>query len=158
MCFDGDLYFLKDPFKVFDEQPDIDICYTTRHYDFIFPVNSGVWGYRYNSNVDKFRNWWITEVNTPSWEPYVYLRKNHPYTNDYNIKDWWIDQDFLNVVHARKEWVNHELNINLNIKDIGFKYNMICSPDDKESIIAEHDPSVLHYKNSHGKQRWEQEI
>ena len=36
------------------------------------------------------------------------------YTKDYDIKDWWIDQDFLNVMHMRKEWVNHELNSNLN--------------------------------------------
>ena len=153
---DGDLFFLKDPFKVFDElvNHDMDVFYTTRHYEFTFPVNGGVWGFKYSKDVEKFRKWFVSEVQNPSWGPYVDLRKNHPYVKEFDHKDWWVDQDFLNTIHWNTDSVNEELGLNLNIKNVGYKYNLITEIDSKEEMINTYDPTILHFKNSQGNERW----
>ena len=150
---DGDLFFLKDPFEVFEEY-DFDMFYTQRHYDYEFPVNGGVWGFRYSEEIEKFRKWFVSEVQNPTWEPYVHLRKNHPYVKEFDHKDWWVDQDFLNVIHWRTEWVNVELSTNLKIQNVGYKYNLIVGLDEKEDMINKYNPTIIHFKNSQGNERW----
>lgn len=156
--FDGDLYFRHDPFKAFEDQPDLDVFYTERHYNFEFPVNGGVWGFKVSSDTQKFRKWFVTEVQNPTWEPYVYLRKNHPYVKEFDHKDWWVDQDFLNCIHWRKEWVNHELGTNLKIVNLGPRYNLIVNKENVDSMVEEYDPILLHFKNAQGYKRWQKGV
>jgi hypothetical protein len=85
----------------------------------------------------------------------VYLRKNHPYVKEFDHKDWWVDQDFLNCIHWRTEWVNHELNLDLKIYNTGPKYNLITNFEEREQMVKQYDPVILHYKNTQGYKRWE---
>ena len=156
--FDGDLYFRQDPFKAFDNDPELDVFYTERHYQFEFPVNGGVWGFKVGPETQKFRKWFVSEVQNPTWEPYVYLRKNHPYVKEFDHKDWWVDQDFLNCIHWRTDWVNHELKTNLNIVNLGPKYNLIVNKENVDDMVNQYDPILLHFKNAQGYKRWQKGV
>jgi len=153
---DGDLSFRSDPFKVFDEYPDMDVFYTERHYQFEFPVNGGVWGFKHSEEVEKFRQWFVSQVQNPTWEPYVYLRNNHPYVTEFDHKDWWVDQDFLNCIHWRTDWVNHDIGTKLNIKNVGYKYNLIVQMP-VEEVIKQYDPVIMHFKSG-GSNRWYKDV
>ena len=69
--------------------------------------------------------------------------------------DWWVDQDFLNCIHWRTDWVNHELDLNLKIHNTGPKYNLITNFEEREQMVKQYDPVILHYKNTQGYKRWE---
>jgi hypothetical protein len=158
MCLDADLFFLKDPFDVFKED-EFDYFYTTRDYSYFAKVNSGVSGFTVNSASEKFMQFYMDEINSPSWDKYIHFRKNHPYEPgvDYN-GDWWVDQDFLCVCHSHKDEINNGmLEFDIKIIDATSKYNYIVTYLSNEEIdneVKDKNKYILHFKaNSHG--RWE---
>ena len=147
MCFDSDLIFLKNPFDVFDN--DFDFMYTTRHYSYEYKANGGVWGIKVNEKSNQFMEHYISNLNNPSWEPYVNFRKNHTYNRDLNNLDWWVDQDWLCVCNDLKEQINNgALGIPLTIFDATSKYNFIITKGQKEigHQIELDENYILHLK------------
>ena len=51
MIFDGDMYFVSDPFEVFEN--DFDYFYTSREHP-ILPANAGCWGFRCTDNAKNY--------------------------------------------------------------------------------------------------------
>ncbi len=147
MCFDADLIFLKDPFDVFDN--DFDFLYTTRHMPSEYKPNGGVWGVKVNERSNIFLEHYISNLNNPSWQPYINFRTGHNHNNDINNRDWWVDQDWLCVCDNYKDNINNgELGFPITIFDGSSKYNYIITGGNKE---VEHeielcDKYILHLK------------
>ena len=155
MIFDGDMFMVSDPFKVFENE--FDYFYTSRDHPKL-PANAGCWGFRCNQNSKEFLDIFIENLKTPTWEPYIELRENHPFASgvDYN-GDWWVEQDFMSCIHNYKDEINDGLlGIELKIHDAKNKYNYIITGKTDEEIfsgIENGDISVLHFKSSN-MNRW----
>lgn len=79
---DVDVYFLDDPFKVFDKRK-FDLGLTKRIHSYKFPVNSGVFFVRPEGRD--------------------FLSEFPAYADEHkDIWDWFIDQDFLNYLWGRR--------------------------------------------------------
>jgi hypothetical protein len=149
MCFDADLIFLKDPFSVFENK--FDFFYTTRHYDAPYKANGGVWGYKHNQNSEIFLKHYVSNLNKPTWEPYLNFRKNHTHNRDLNNKDWWVDQDWLCVCNEYKNYINNgALGFSITLYDAGPNYNWIIRNGVSEVLekIDKRDKHILHLKGS----------
>ena len=165
MCFDADLFFLKDPFDVFKEE-EFDYFYTTRHYSSWAQVNSGVSGFTVNSASEKFMQFYVDNLNNPSWDKYIHFRKNHQHNTDLREKDWWVDQDFLCVCHIHKDEINNGmLEFDIKIIDATSKYNYIVIPYITDAqltdlLTTDKDIHILHLKGitgaGLGKSRWDE--
>jgi hypothetical protein len=149
MCFDADLFFLKDPFDVFKEE-EFDYFYTTRHYSSWAQVNSGVSGFTVNAASEKFMQFYVDNLNNPFWDKYIHFRKNHPHNTDLSEKDWWVDQDFLCVCYIHKDEINNGmLEFDIKIIDGTSKYNYIVNQltdEDIDKIVKDKDIHILHFK------------
>lgn len=118
IVMDTDLEFRGDPFSVFTN--DFDVFYTTRYYSCNFPVNAGFWGFRINPGSKRFLDFFVQQINTPTWPPYVnFIKKHQPHRKKSQL-DWWSNQDFLCVVHGSTPPTDTML------FDAGWKYN--CCP------------------------------
>jgi hypothetical protein len=149
LILDTDLYFKGDPFSLFEADGDIFI--TSRGYKYKWAINAGVWGFVNNDNSRKFLDYFIEQINHPTWKKLLKFRKKAKRSE---TLDWWVDQDFLCVVYK------HSLPKNLmtiNITDVGPRYNYCPSTDilgperaKKELEIAIEDENViiLHLKAS----------
>jgi hypothetical protein len=146
LVFDADLIFLDDPFKMFNS--NFDFVYTTRHYNDIYKVNGGVWGYTYNDISSKFLNFYQYNLTNPSWSPYIKFRKNHRYNNNINHLDWWVDQDWLCVIDKHKSEISKLLEVPITIYDAGPKYNWIIRNGQSEVMkeIKAKEKVILHLK------------
>ena len=147
MVFDADLIFLKDPFSAFNNE--FDFMYTTRHYKAQYKANGGVWGFKYNKLSEQFLQYYISNLNNPSWPPYINFRKNHAYNRDLNNRDWWIDQDWLCICDNAKEEINKgALGFPVKLYDAGPIYNWIITGGSKEVIneINAKEKCILHLK------------
>ncbi len=89
LFLDADLVFRDDPFKVFEE--DFDVFVTSRYYAYPYPLNAGVWGFKYNDNSRRFLEFYLEQVTSPDWDPLVTLYNRYSHTGR------WLDQDFLCV-------------------------------------------------------------
>ena len=118
---DDDLIIQDDIFSIFDS--NFDICITSRHYEYWYKINAGVWGIKWNEKSKNFLNFYISQINNPTWDCLINFRKKFK-RND--SLDWWVDQDFLCVVYE------NNLPFECKILDIGSKYNF-C-PSVEESI------------------------
>ena len=152
MCFDADLFFLKDPFELFKEfkKEEFDFFYTTRHYPCWAQANAGVWGFTVNAASEKFIQFYIDEINNPSWEQYIDFRLGHPSNTDLSEKDWWVDQDFLCTCNRHKDKINNGmLEFDIKIIDATSKYNYIVNhltDEDIDKIVKDKDIHILHFK------------
>jgi len=147
MVFDADLLFLKDPFSVFDNE--FDFMYTTRHYTDTYKVNGGVWGFKFNKFSKEFLQYYISNLNNPTWCSYINFRKNHLYNNDLNNLDWWVDQDWLCVCDMHKDDINNgSLGFPITLFDAGPKYNWIIRGGSDEIVeeINTKEKYILHLK------------
>ncbi len=116
LILDCDLIFQADPFKIFKN--DFDIFYTTRYYDYHFSVNAGVWGYRVNNNSKKFLEFYVEQINNPTWPPLIEYREKFNRKNNYY--DWWTDQDFLCVINENQLPMKLET---VKLFDATYRYN-----------------------------------
>ena len=147
LSFDADLIFLKNPFDVF--KSDFDFMYTTRHFPAEFKTNGGVWGYRVSEASNTFMKFFISEINEPSWKPYVLFREHHPYNRDLKNKDWWVDQDFVCVCDEFVTDINNKkLGFDVKLFDAKSKYNHIIRGgyEEVKKEIKSSDNYVLHLK------------
>ena len=147
--YDGDMLFLKDPFDVFSEE--FNFAFTTRNSttkEWV-STNGGCIGFKNNKKSRKFLDFFISNLNNPTWEPYLNFRKRHPHNRDINNKDWWVDQDFGHCVNVHKDEINRGiLGFDVKVKDISSNYNFICKGDEIEYEIKNKTKHVLHYKTS----------
>ena len=91
MVADVDLYFLGDPFSIFEK--DFDIALTTRCHAYRYPINGGVFFLRINKKTRQWVEFYLAQCKEPTWPPLVDFRKEVKH-NFYN-PDWEIGQDFL---------------------------------------------------------------
>ncbi|GAF97160.1 unnamed protein product, partial [marine sediment metagenome] len=97
---DIDVYFLKDPFKAFDEFFDLGV--TTRCHSFQCPINAGMFFMLNNENMRDFMTYRLAEIS-----PHVTGVSG----------DWGVDQAFLNKVWSQKAEMTERFGI--IIKDVG---------------------------------------
>lgn len=158
MILDGDTLCRKPLDKFFNTENDIFL--TTRHYDFIFKINAGVWGFIKNDKTDKFLDHAANTILNPSnWNLYYQLKTNHPWENARSLTniDWPVDQDYLECILKSKDQIEKEIGIPMNIKiHENGSYNCIVSSI-TDNIINIIDPHIIHYKNQSG-DKWKQEL
>lgn len=156
---DADLKFKIDPFDIFLSNSDV--YYTTRHYDYHFPVNEGFWGFRWNDRTKKFIEFYKEEIENPTWDPYIRWLKKYWH---WGQKNWGIGQDFFCTIY---EYMHvYGANVSRLILDndcifeiLGPNYNFCPSVEEndlertldkatKEMRWAENnsDVKILHYK------------
>jgi hypothetical protein len=147
---DCDLVVQDNIFKVFDGS--FDVCYTTRHYSYFWPINAGVWGFQYNERTAKFLTFYVDEMYSPLWPPYVRYRRM-TLGGSHDTLDWWCDQDFLCAVYEE----GGNVPFDCRIKDLGPMYNYCPSHDtitfhvDRKNMLANVDNKeykILHFKGA----------
>lgn len=128
---DVDVYFKSDPFVAFDEHIGMDLGLTTRGYDYMFPINAGIFYVRINDAMREWSQWHAQEVLQPRWDKYVALRRK--YKHEHFGLDWSVGQDFLiaNWLNRDEVWVHH----GVKIEDVGPRFNF-CPPTDLLGAVA----------------------
>jgi len=114
---DTDLYFQGDIFSALE---GADLFLTERHYEYWYVVNGGVWGFVYGDKIKRFLDFFVEQIQTSTWKPYVAFKEKwqHPPDEVNNGPlDWWCDQDFLCCVH------DHKLPFDCRVKSLTAHYN-----------------------------------
>lgn len=124
---DVDIIIQDDIFKIFDDN-DFDVGITSRHYEYHYPINGGVWCLRWNKKSEKFLDYFIEQTLNPSWQPLVNFRKRFKRNNDLN---WWVDQDFLCAIYKN----GNKLPFDCKVKDLGPMYNYCPSVPDRINYV-----------------------
>jgi len=117
---DVDLYFMADPFDVF-ENP-FDLAVTTRSHEYRYPINGGVFFLRINKYTREFVDFYLEQCLKPNWRPLKEFRFNvgHYVYNP----DWEIGQDFLCAY-----WMYWMARHSIDVFDAGFKWNFCPNTD-----------------------------
>jgi hypothetical protein len=150
---DTDLLIQADIFEAING--GFDVAYTSRHYDYWYKINAGVWGFEYNDNSRRFLEFFGDQIRKPTWKPFIEFQKRfegrRPVLPLKNL-DWWCDQDFLCSVYE------HKLPFACIIRDLGSDYNFCPSVEDdvpgtferaRDEILTklgDTDIKVLHFK------------
>ena len=150
---DTDLLMQADIFGGLDGTFDVGL--TTRHYDYWYRVNGGVWGFQVNARSRAFLDFFAAEIRQPTWQPFREFQesfKQRRPPSAHRSLDWWCDQDFLCTV------LDHRLPFTCTIGDLGYRYNFCPSVEDdvpgtfekaRDEILAklgDPDIKVLHFK------------
>jgi hypothetical protein len=146
---DIDVIFQSDPFAVFGTE--FDVFFTTRHYQYHYAVNSGVWGFRVNERSKRFVTFFIRQVFARSWKSEREFGSRFG-RNPYG-PGWYVDQDFLCTVYENLGSLPREIS-GVRFYDAGFKYNFCPSYDiygeaaveELKSKLGNPDYVVLHLK------------
>ena len=157
LALDCDLLFQNDPFLVFKEG-DGDLYYSHSILStpdslrpkkiwksLTYKVNSGVFGFNVNNRSKKFLDFWIKNLDNPSWDKWVNYK---PWIVDHaDNKWWWVDQDFINCVD------NNKLPFPLNIVIFSYKYNYFTSTWgffnenlEMSTKIGNNEFGIIHFK------------
>ena len=118
---DTDLIIKTDIFDVFDKHV-FDVGVTTRHYDYWYKINAGGWCFRYSEKFDLFLKFFISQIESPSWPPFMAFQQKFHHVG---YLDWWCDQDFLCTIFE------NEPPIDFVLKDLGYEYNFCPSVEAK---------------------------
>ena len=102
---------------------DYDVFITTRDYSYVWSINAGVWGFKNNIKGRKFIDFYINQINNPTWDKLVNFRNRHSRPASL---DWWVDQDLLCVINDYG--LSEEIS-DVKIADAGNKYNYCPSTD-----------------------------
>ena len=122
---------------MFDEYPENDLYYThclmskaeSKRPKEIwqsvqYKINGGVFGLTINPTSIEFLDFWIKNMDRPTWKEWVdfELRNQHLINGNTNL-NWWVDQEFLNCVDI------HSVPIKRNLRkvDVGYHYNYFTS-------------------------------
>jgi Nucleotide-diphospho-sugar transferase len=146
---DLDILFQGDPFSVFEN--DFDVFFTTRHYDYHYPINGGIWGFRVNERSRRFIVYYIRQMYTKSWNQLRKFKKRF-HRLPYGF-GWFDDQDFLCTVYENLKTLPEEIS-NVRFYDAGYRFNYCPSYDtdgqaavqDLKSKLGNKDFVVLHLK------------
>jgi len=147
---DVDVYFQKNPFTAFAEHPNMDLGLTTRGYNYLFPINGGIFYIRVNSKMRDWVSWYNEEFSCATWKEYVDLRMSY---NHFRYGLDWGAQDFLIACwNHRKHLLSSK---GLVIEDVGPNYNY-CPPTDTmgnaafaliRKALAEQSVCTIHLKS-----------
>jgi hypothetical protein len=122
---DTDLLIQADIFDALDGTFDVGI--TSRHYDYWYPINGGVWAFQFNDTGKRFLEFFASQIENPTWPPFVAFQERfdgrRPVMPQKN-RDWWCDQDFLCTIR------DHPLPFACRIRDLGHTYNFCPSVED----------------------------
>lgn len=124
MAPDVDMYFMADPFTALDGR-SFDIGFTTRGYDYYFPINGGMIYIVVNGKTCGWLTWHVTEALNPKWG--LYKNRNYRHRQRFGL-DWAVGQDFLIACWERREWIKATMGV--VIEDVGSRYNY-CPPSDR---------------------------
>ena len=91
-----------------------DLALTSRHYNYWYKVNGGVWALKYNNKTEQFLKFYVKQMLNPDWQPFVAFQQRFKHKGKL---DWYCDQDFLCTVFENK------LPFDCNVIDLGYKYN-----------------------------------
>ena len=150
---DADLYFLKDPFEAFKQDPfstGFDVAVTTRPYKYQYEINGGVVMFRVSNKLKQFLNFAISQVYDVTWEPLIEFRKRFRHHG----AEWYIDQDFWNAVYINRQEVLKRFGI--IVEDIGPAFNFHYHADGPSTeegkrltlqVFKEKSASVIHLKS-----------
>lgn len=137
-------------FNIFDEK-EFDVFYTSRHYEYHYPVNAGVCGMRWNKNSKKWLDFYVEQIYKPTWQPLIEFR-NKWNRNANPRKWWWVDQDFLCAMYNNKGVMPFDC----NVIDLGSKYNYCPSAPDRITLeqaekelwekLEDNNYKILHFK------------
>lgn len=147
---DIDLYFNKDIFEVFKNS--FDLAVTSRNKKegtaaTYSPINGGVWAFLYSGKTAELFNWWYSQLVTPTYSKWIQYKEKHPYSTAIGLKEWWVDQDLLNVTYLNAQ------ELGVVAQDIGPEYNWIVTEIEFKQL-KDKDYKVLHRKGGTGK-RWQ---
>ena len=148
---DIDLYFNQNIFQVFNGTFEIGVTSRNRKEGVAAeysPINAGVWAFTYSERTAQIFDWWYSELIEPSYDKWIEYKENHPYSKTIGLKEWWVDQDLLNVTFANAQ------ELGIVVEDIGPEYNWIVSDQEFEQY-KDKEYKVLHRKGGTGK-RWTQ--
>jgi hypothetical protein len=150
---DTDLLVQADIFAGLDGSFDVGL--TTRHYDYWYKINGGVWGFQFNARSRAFLKFFADEIRCPTWAPFVAFQESFKLRRPpsaHRSLDWWCDQDFLCTVF------DHPLPFACTIGDLGPRYNFCPSVEDDipgtfekaraeiSAKLGDRDIKVLHFK------------
>lgn len=156
LALDCDLLFQNDPFLIFKEEGDFYYSHSILSLpDSLRPeniwrnvnyrVNSGVFGFNINENIINLLNFWMQNLDKPSWDKWVNYK---PWVVDHSKnKWWWVDQDFINCID------NNKLPFQLKKVIFSYKFNYFTSTwgffnENLEmgSKIGNPEYAVIHFK------------
>lgn len=124
---DIDLYFNEDVFKVLDGSFEIGVTSrnkkegTAAEYS---PINAGVWCFIYTERTREIFEWWCSELVSPSYSKWIEYKQNHPYSKSIGMKEWWVDQDLLNVTYLNAK------ELGILVTDVGPDYNWVVNQEE----------------------------
>jgi hypothetical protein len=149
---DTDLLIQSNIFDGIDGRFDVGI--TSRHYEYWYKINGGVWGFEYNERSRRFLDFFAQQIRAPDWQPLIKFREafGRRAAVPHKKLDWWCDQDFLCTVYE------NQLPFRCTVRDLGSSYNFCPSVEEdipgtfesarKEILMALGDSriKVLHFK------------
>lgn len=139
---DIDLYFNQNIFDIFNENFDIGVTSrnktsgTAAQYS---PINAGVWCFKYGDTTKKIFDWWYNQLTSPSYLEWIDYKKNHPYSKAIGLREWWVDQDLLNITYSNSK------ELQISVKDIGPEFNWVVT-DEEFLQFKDKKYKVLHRK------------
>ena len=128
LALDVDLIVKKDPFLMFDENPNADVIVTRRKNKWKHMINGGVWGFRFNLRGSRFIDFHVDQVHTKSWKPYRDYLKKFGHLDEVN---WRVGQDFLNVI------LTNPLPFECKVADAGWRWNFVHDSGSKKKVDPE---------------------
>lgn len=145
---DNDLFYLSDPFTAFENSFDIGL--TTRHYKWHYPINGGVVMFKAGYNLKSFLTFVLSQLKEVTWKPLKEFQNKFSHSGN----NWYIDQDIWCTAWNERQILKERLN--LNIEDIGYRYNFCPHSDGDRTEIGKHElmdaytnksVAVLHLKS-----------
>jgi len=152
VTMDTDMIAKRDVTSCF--KMDFDWAVTTRHYKYWYVINTGFEAFRWNAKTRDFLKFYLEQMKTPTWEPYVKFRRkfNHPLH-----LEWFSEQDFFCAV-----WEDYvktgKTPGDISLADLGPGYNYCPSVEQRDPqsfdrasmeirrAVNDPDVIVLHYK------------
>ena len=143
IVFDVDMFFLDDPFKIFQNQ--FDYFYTTRSdiKSSSDPINAGHTGFVYSDKINNFYRYLIKQLSKPSWDKLITIK------NKIDINGMY-DQQFLCVIYKNINNLPEEIN-NIKFYDATCYWNYTTVNDNFNDIynkIKNKTVGVVHLKGS----------
>jgi hypothetical protein len=110
------------------------------------PINGGVWCFKHSPDMELLFDWFYEQLTNPTYDRWIEYKRNHPHSQAIGLREWWVDQDLLNILYANQK------EFNIEVKDIGAEYNWIVT-DDEFAAFKDKNYKILHRKSGTGK-RW----
>jgi hypothetical protein len=147
---DIDTYLNNNVFDVFDKY-NITVGVTSRNKKHgtaaeYSPINAGVWCYTQSENIEMLFTWFYEQLVQPTYDKWISYKKNHPFSTSIGLKEWWVDQDLINILFINQN------EFNITVTDIGPEYNWVVT-DDEFLAYKDKQYSVLHRKSG-TRNRW----